>query len=198
VLVLPTAETQPAGATTLSNYELVLFQAGHAFTDSTQLTLTATPPIDGAVLIDVTVKQVLVRRPLFRLALLGSITSVGGLEEYSVIPVGRAGFAAQACFDAGCRSSLNLGASALLAGPATTWFTGLGLVGRVSHRVALLLEADTLVPVSDTLGEYNGVVAGAGVRWSGRDFGVDVALFSTFEEYPTVVPFVAATYRILP
>lgn len=46
---VPTAETQPAGAVTLSSYDLVLYQLGYAVSDATQLTLTLTPPIEGFV-----------------------------------------------------------------------------------------------------------------------------------------------------
>jgi hypothetical protein len=193
---MPTAETQPAGTTTLSSSEIVLLQAGYALSDSTQLTLSATPPIEGALPLDLTLKSTVARGDAYRLAFFGGVSGISGLPN-GPFWIGRAGFVGQGCLDVNCRSSVNLGAMALLAGPATFVGTGLGAVLRVSELFALLFEVDTLVPSGRAVAEIHGVSLGSGFRWSGRRWAVDAALFASLEGNVATVPYVVASYRFL-
>lgn len=193
---MPTAETQPAGTITLSSYDIALFQVGYAATDSTQLTLSMTPPIEGFFPFDLSIKSTIARGPAYRLAVLGSVSGVFGLDDGPAF-LGRFGFVGTACLDAACRSSANLAVSSLLIGPATLVATGGGLVVRVSDLVALLGEVDTLVPLGRTIAEAHGVVAGAGVRFSGRRWALDAGAFSALDRQG-VLPLLVGTYRFLP
>ncbi|MGC4091395.1 MAG: hypothetical protein QM756_26655 [Polyangiaceae bacterium] len=196
VLLMPTAETQPAGSTVLSSYEIVVVQVTHAFSNDTQLTLTATPPIEGIVPFDFSLKSVLSRGDGYRLAAFGAVSGASGLDNGPAW-VGRVGLLGQACFDRACRSSANLGATALLLGPASFVATGVGVIWRVSELFALLGELDTLVPAGRSVAEWHGIAGGLGCRWSGRRWAVDLAAYSAFETR-TVVPFLAVSYRFLP
>lgn len=196
VLLLPTAETQPAGTTTLTSYEVAVLQAGYAFTDSTQLTLTTTPPIEGIVPLDLSLKSTIARGDSYRLAAFGSVSGAAGIENGPAW-LGRVGLVGQACFDAHCRSSANLGATAVLLGPATFVATGAGLVLRISELFAILVEVDSLVPAGRSVADYHGIIGGAGFRWSGRRWAVDAALYSSLDGEGPAVPFLAASYRFL-
>ena len=196
VLLLPTAETQPAGTTTLTSYEIAVLQVGYAFSDTTQVTLTTTPPIEGIVPLDLSVKSTLARGERYRLAAFGSVSGAAGIENGPAW-LGRVGFVGQACFDEHCRSSANLGATAVLLGPATFVATGAGLVLRVSELFAILVEVDSLVPAGRSFADYHGIVGGAGFRWSGRRWAVDAALYSSLDGEGPALPFLAASYRFL-
>jgi hypothetical protein len=193
---MPTAETQPAGTITLSSYDIALLQLGYAATDSTQLTLSMTPPIEGFFPFDLSLKSTLAKSSAFRFAAIGSVSGVLGLDDGPAF-LGRLGFVGQACLDAACRSSANLAVSSILIGPATLVGTGGGLVVRVSDLVALLGEIDTLVPLGRTIAEAHGVIAGGGVRLRGRRWAVDGGIFSALDR-KGALPLLVATYRFLP
>jgi hypothetical protein len=193
---MPTAETQPAGTFTLTSYDIVLFQLGYAVTDSTQLTLTMTPPIEGFFPFDLSIKSTLAKSPSFRLAALGSASGVLGLDDGPAF-IGRLGLVGQACLDDACASSASLALSSLLLGPATLVATGAGLIVRVSDLVALLAEVDTLVPTGRAVAEAHGIVAGAGLRFRGRRWALDAGAFSSLDRQG-VLPLVVGTYRFLP
>lgn len=206
VMLLPTAETHPEGTVYLSSYEIVVLQAGYAASDSVQITLTTVPPVfDGLIVpADVSLKVVLAREPRFRLAAIGSVSGIMGLEEGNFF-IGRLGGVAQFCFERRCDSSANMGITAVLAGPATVTATGLGFVWRLASWFSLLFEADTLVPLGPEIGRFNGVALGPGVRFFGKRWGIDLAAMTSIdveigddEEPPPVLPFVAFTYRFLP
>lgn len=196
MLLLPTAETQPAGTTSLTSYEIVVLQATYAFNDSTQLSLTATPPIEGIVPLDLSIKSTLARGEGYRLAAFGGVSGATGLENGPAW-IGHVGMVGQACFDRFCRSSANVGATTFLLGPATFVATGAGVVARVSELFAVLVEVDTLVPSGRSVAEWHGIVLGAGFRWSGKRWAVDGALYSSLESQRSVVPFIAVSYRFL-
>jgi hypothetical protein len=196
VLLLPTAETQPAGTTTLTSYEIAIVQVGYALNDSTQVSLTTTPPIEGIVPLDLSIKSTISRGEAYRFALFGGVSGATGLDEGPAW-VGRVGMVGQGCFDEHCRSSATLGATAVLLGPATFVATGAGLVWRVSELFAMLAEVDTLVPAGRSVAEYHGIIAGAGFRWSGRRWAVDAALYGSLSERGPAVPFLAVSYRFL-
>lgn len=190
---MPTAETQPAGSTTLSSYDIVVLQMTLALADRTQLSVTLTPPIEGVFPIDVTLKSQIARGTYYRLAAMGSVSGIVGLDDGPAW-LGRVGFVGQGCLDARCRSSVNLGASVILAGQASFFATGAGLVLRLSDIVALVAELDTLVPSGRTVADRHGIVAAGGLRLSGARWGVDLALYRSLEQN-TTLPFLVGTYR---
>jgi hypothetical protein len=169
---------------------------GYAASDSTQLTLTLTPPIEGFFPLDLSIKSTIARGKSYRLAALGAVSGVLGLDDGPAF-IGRVGLVGQACLDDACRSSASLGLSSLLLGPATLVATGAGLVLRVSDLVALLAEVDTLVPTGRTIAEAHGVAAGAGVRFRGRRWALDAGIFSSLDR-KGALPLLVGSYRFLP
>lgn len=193
VLVLPTAETQPEGTLVLSSYDIALLQAGYALSDRTQITLTGTLPFGEVVPFDLALKSTLSRGARHRFAALGAVSGATGFEDTSAF-VGRVGFVGQACLDAACRSSLNLGATAVLAGVVLI-ASGTGVVLGLSEHWSLVAEADVLLPTSARVGNLHGVVGGAGVRYSSRRWALDAGAFSPLDTRGTPVPLVAFSYR---
>lgn len=205
VVLVPTAETHPEGTFYISAVELVIPQIGWAVSDRTQITFTGTPPAgeDHIFLLDASLKSVLVRQSQFKLAAIGSVSGIIGVNQSSAF-VGRVGAAAQFCFDVTCRSSANLASSWLLGGPATVNYTGLGFILRVSRAFAFLLEANTFTPFTRDAGRFNAILLGPGGRLSWDNFGVDLAFewvadaeVEQGERIP-VLPFLTFTYRFLP
>lgn len=200
VLLMPTGETQPAGTVVFSSYEIIGLQAGWAMSDTTQLTLTATPPLgaDGIFPLDVTLKTVILRAPRVRVAALGSASGLIAYEQGNAL-VGRAGAVVQLCFDDACRSSVSTGTTAVLAGPAMLVGNGVGAIWRLTDLLALLAEVDTLIPLGREAGTYYGMAAAPGLRLSGRAWGVDFALYRAIGRgtSPTV-PLLVGTYRFSP
>src|SRR5206468_6498876 len=77
VVLLPTATTHPQGTFFFSNYELIVFQGGYAFTDSTQLSVTAIPiPSESVTALDFSLKSSVYRGGLVRAAAIGSASGV--------------------------------------------------------------------------------------------------------------------------
>lgn len=200
VLLLPTAETHPAGTYYLTSYEIVIGQVGYALSDRTQLSLTGTPPLtdEGVVPLDLSVKTVLLREEEVRVAAIGSLTGVLNLGEFSGF-LGRVGGVAQLCLTQHCRSSVSVSSNWLLAGPASVVVSGAGAILRTSRLVAFLLEIDTLVPLGEPVGEANGAAGLAGLRLSGAAWGVDLGLARSVRTRDRqVLPVVVGTYRGLP
>jgi hypothetical protein len=203
LLIAPTAETNPSGSFYATSYEIFLLQIGYSLSDSTQISLTATPPLgdEGIVPGDISIKTVVLREPHVSVAAIASASGVVGFEEFSGF-LGRAGGAVTLCADAHeCPISISLGSSFALAGPASVWFNGVGVNWRVGRIVSLIAEVDTLLPLAEPVGEANGVLGGVGVRLSGRAWGVDLALMKAGKagaEASNAIPFIAATYRYVP
>lgn len=203
VMVQPTGYTHPAGTVYLSSYDIALLQIGYAVTDDAQITLTGTPPLgeDAIFPLDLSLKAVAYRDRFVRVAGIGAVTGLVGLEEGNFF-LGRVGGVTQLCFDEPCESSVNMSATALLAGPATLTFAGVGFVWRVAKWAAILLEVDTLIPLGTEAGEYNGVALLPGFRLPYRTWSLDLGIarpLDVDEEPETpVIPFIAFTYRVLP
>jgi hypothetical protein len=203
VLIASTAETNPAGSFYATGYEIILLQVGYSVTDSTQISLTATPPLgeEGVIPADVSIKTVVLREPHVSVAAIGSASGILGFQEFGGF-LGRAGGAITLCADAArCALSFSLNSSLALAGPASVWFNAVGVSWRVGRLVSLLAELDTLLPLSEPVGEANGMLGGLGVRLSGRAWGVDLALMKAGKaraEASGILPFIAATYRYVP
>ncbi len=180
-----------------------MLQLGYSLSDNTQISLTATPPLgdEGIIPGDISIKTVVLREPHVSVAAIVSASGIVGFEEFSGF-LGRAGGAITFCTDAReCPFSISLGSSLALAGPASVWFNGVGFNWRVGRIVSLIAEVDTLLPLAEPVGEANGVLGGAGVRLSGRAWGIDLALMKAGKaggEASGIIPFIAATYRYVP
>jgi hypothetical protein len=203
LLFAPTAETNPKGSFYATSYYIVLLQVGYSVSDSTQISLTATPPLGEARVIpgDVSIKTVLLREPHVSVAAIGSASGIVGFEEFSGF-LGRAGGVATFCADAReCRLSFSMSTNMVLAGPASLLFNGAGVSFRAGRIVSLIAELDTVIPLAEPVGEANGLLGGVAVRLSGRAWGVDLGLLKAGkarEKASDIVPFLAATYRYVP
>jgi len=196
VLLLPTATTHPKGTFFFSNYELVVFQAGYAFTDSTQLSVTAIPvPSESVTALDFSLKASLYRGGLVRAAAIGSASGVVG-KEIGVAFLGRAGGVVQVCLARLCESSLSLSANALLVG-TLLMVNGAGGIWRVSPHVSLLAELATMLPVGTAGGQFNGGLLGGGVRLHYSHWGFDFSALHVLDSSDDVatIPFFAMTWR---
>ncbi|HVU00755.1 MAG TPA: hypothetical protein VHE30_03355 [Polyangiaceae bacterium] len=197
-LLLPTAETQPAGTVYFSSWEIVGLQAGYALSDRTQMTLSFVPPLskDPLVPLDLTLKGVLHRERRVRLAAMASLTGLFGFEQGNAA-VGRIGGVAQFCFDDGCRGSVGLGTNVALVGPVSIVMTGLGAAFRVGRIVSLVAEVQSVLPLGREGAEIHALAGGAGVRLSGKHWGVDLAVEGALDRKttPQGIPLVIVTYR---
>ncbi len=197
VVLVPTGETHPEGTLYFSSYEIVLLQAGYAVSDRTQITLTSMPPLarETVVPFDLTLKTVLARAPVFRVAALASLSGIAGIEPGTVV-LGRAGGVVQLCFERTCRSSASVGSTLVLAGPALFALNGAGLIVSATEHVSVLLEVDAAIPIGSALNRYSGLAIAPGVRFSGEHLGLDFAFAHALDvlEGPGI-PFLAATYR---
>ncbi|MES1183490.1 MAG: hypothetical protein ABUL60_06720 [Myxococcales bacterium] len=203
LLLAPTAETNPKGSFYATSYDIVLLQVGYSLTDSTQLSLTTTPPLGEAHVVpaDISIKTVLLREPHVSVAAIASASGILGFEEFSGF-LGRAGAVASFCADAReCRLSFSMSSNIALIGPASLLFNGAGLSFRAGRIVSILAELDSLIPLGEAVGEANGLLGGCGVRLSGRAWGVDLALMAAGKaraDVSSVVPFLAVSYRYVP
>lgn len=197
VVLLPTAKTQPKGLFTFSSYDVVLLQAGYAVTDSTQLTLTFTPPVEGSMPLDFTLKTAFVQGPLVRAAGMISATGLTGLGDVGFVFLGRGGLVADFCFRVDCTTSITVGSNVTFAGAILFMWNGAGLVWRVRPHLALLAEADTLLPLGRALGQVNGLLAWGGLRVPGRNWSFDATLgySPAAGDKPLVLPLLVLSYR---
>jgi hypothetical protein len=195
VLLLPTATTHPKGTFYFSNYELVVFQGGYAFTDSTQLSVTAIPITNESVAaLDFSLKSSIYRGGLVRVAAIGSASGVVG-KDVGVAFLGRAGGVVQVCLARQCESSLSLSANALLVG-TLLMVNGVGGIFRLSDHVSLLAELATMLPVGTQGGQFNGGLLGGGVRLHYNHWGFDFsALHALDSSDVATIPFFAMTWR---
>jgi hypothetical protein len=203
LLLAPTAETNPKGSFYATSYEIVLLQLGYSLSDTTQLSLTTTPPLgeEHVMPVDISIKTVLLREPHVSVAAIASASGILGFEEVSGF-LGRAGAVASFCVDAdACRLSFSMSSNIALIGPGSLLFNGAGLSFRAGRIVSLIAELDSLIPLGEAVGEANGLLAGVGVRLSGRAWGIDLALMRAGKaraDVSDVVPFLAVTYRYVP
>jgi hypothetical protein len=195
VVLLPTAYTHPQGTIYASSYEILVLQAGYAFTDNTQVTLTTLPVTNESVaIVDLTLKSAVIRGERVRVALLSSASGAIG-RDIGVLLIGRAGGVVQLCADAACGSSLSLSTNVVLAGGTVAMANGVGAIVRAGRVVSLLGELATLVPVGAQGGQFNGSAIGGGVRFHWPHIGFDLALMHFLDSATATLPFVAFTYR---
>ncbi len=198
VVLVPTAETHPAGTLYLSSYDLVGLQAGYALGDRTQLTLSFVPPLsrDPVVPLDLTLKAVIARSRRVRVAAMASATGIIGLDE-AESAIGRVGAVTELCFDDGCRSSVSTAANLSLAGQYLVLADGVGAILRASELFAVLVELQSVLPISREGGQINVLAGALGARLSGRMWAVDLAVEAPLDRrtHPRAVPVFVATVR---
>lgn len=197
VLVMPTAETHPQGTFYVSSYEIIFLQAGYAVSDRTQISLTSMPPIprEKILPLDLSLKTVLVRAPEFRVAALGSVSGIAGLEEGTAL-FGRVGGVVQFCLERTCRSNVSVGTSVALAGPAMIAGTGAGLILRATRTLSVLMEFDSALPLGTVAHQLHGLAFASGIRLAGEHLGLDLGFARRIDLVDAMaLPFIAATYR---
>jgi hypothetical protein len=198
VILLPTAYTHPKGTVFVSNYDIVLLQAGYAITDQTQLSFSAVPPLggEGIAFFDLTLKTALAQVGLVRAAASGSATGGVG-NDIGTLFVGRIGGVVQLCMSPRCGSSFTLSSNGVLAGPVLMMVNGVGGILRVGRRVSLLAEVETLVPIGREGNQWNGAALGGGVRFHFSQWGFDLSLVRTVRGKDPL-PVLTLTYRSVP
>lgn len=202
VVLLPTAYTHPKGTFYVSDYDVVVLQTGYAFTDSTQLTATFTPPIEEELVVplDLSLKVSSDDGSRVRVAGMGSVTGILGLDDGPAL-IGRVGGVTQFCFDDACRSSVSAGANALLVGTVVL-FAGTGAEVRVFNWLSLLLEADMAMPFGVEPAELKGIIFAGGARFPFRTWALDLTVAGSATAFDgsgnPPVPLLVYTYRWLP
>lgn len=205
-----TGVTHPKGTFYLSNYELLLFQAGYAFTDGLQASLTGTY-LGEAHLFEAAVKANVLRTPRLRVSITTAIDHLRVSDTHLLFA--RGGGAATWCMDDGCRSFMNLDASLFLHGQADTFlplWLAAGWNVRLSESIAALLEYSTLTTIVGELSELElpYFFVSYGLRFGGRSWAFDFTMVRSLqgaeqrgqdlsEQLGDLfgVPFLAFTYR---
>lgn len=214
VVLVPTAQTHPAGTLFLSDYELVIPSVGYAWSDQVQTAVTGTTDFSKFVFVDVSLKASLVRSRYLHVAAIASLDYAAGEDE--VLPFGRATGVVQLCADAGCRSSLSLAAT-LIAHDAPDTILPLGLgagfVASLSDSVDVLLEYSAMLNAGPELEliDLPIYLVAYGARFNfGSQWALDVTLLRPMQEDDGLrgadvelfqflgVPFLAATFRFEP
>lgn len=201
-MILPTAYTHPEGTVYVTSFEIVLLQLGYALSDTTQITLSATPPLgseDVIFLTDLSLKSAFVRDGPVRAAAIGSVSGLMGLEQGNFL-LGRVGAVTELCLDHPCESSVTMGANALLAGPAVLMVGGAGVIWRLASWGALVVEVDTALPLGREAAEFNGIAVIPAFRFPFRTWALDLGVARPLDvdEPVSVLPIVVFSYRFLP
>jgi len=212
VVLMPTAETHPAGTLFFDGYEIVVAGAGYALTDDVQASITFASDFSSTVFVDLSCKGNLLRSRYLRLAAAASLDYAHG--EQDELPFGRATGIAQLCADPGCRSSLSLGFT-LVAHDAPDTIVPLGLgagfIAHVGGDFDMLLEYSAVLNAGRELDliDLPVYLLAYGARMSGnRHWALDVTLLRPLRADSTLrsraprvfdllgVPFLAFTYRV--
>ncbi len=202
VVLLPTAYTHPEGTFYVSDYDIVVLQAGYAVTDSAQLTATFTPPVEEELVVplDLSLKVSSGTSSPVRIAGIGSVTGVLGLDDGPAL-IGRVGGVAQFCFDDPCKTSISAGASSLLVGTVVL-LMGSGAEVRLANWLSLLAEADLAMPLGVEPAQAKGLLLAGGARLPFRNWALDLTVAgspSAFDRSGSPpIPLVVYTYRWMP
>jgi hypothetical protein len=197
VVLAPTAFVHPAGTVYASTYDLFIYQVGYALTDTAEVTVTASLPIEDTIVpVDLSLKVGLLEQGPVRVAALGSASGIWGLDQGNFV-VGRAGAVAQLCLDDACQTSASAGADVALAGADSIVLTGAGVIWRVAPGLSFLAEGDTVVPLGRDAGKANAITGWAGVRLPHRSWALDLTLGKAAGIRPAL-PLLVFTCRFLP
>jgi hypothetical protein len=211
VVLLPTAQTQPAGTLFLTDYEVVVPSVGYALSDAVQIAATGASDLSELVFVDLSLKGSLLRSRYLQLAAAASIDYARGEDEE--LPFGRATLVAQLCADDGCRSSVSLGATLIAHDAPDTILPlglGIGFIGHVSEYVDVLLECSGVTDAGAGIDliDLPLYLVAYGARITGnRHWALDVTLLRPMQADAELrtgtpelfellgVPFLAFTYR---
>lgn len=214
VILVPTAETHPAGTLFLTSYEIVVPAVGYAVTDRMHASLTGLTDFDSAFF-ELNLKANVLRSRLLRVALTSSIDYARGEDDGELL-FGRAGGTAQFCFELACRTSLSLSAMVALHDELATILPlglGAGFTAQLGDDLYALLEYSGLFNAAR---EFEFVdlpvyLVGYGLRIApAPSWALDLTLLRSMESDDEVragdaglfdllgVPFVAFTYRWKP
>jgi hypothetical protein len=202
-ILLPTAETQPAGTAIAGTYELAIMGASYSVTDDVQISLTALAPVADLPLVAApTIKVRLVDEGRLHLAVIGGGSYVRDQEVGAGALQG--GAAASLCLDDACGSLVS--ASAGLAhlfiedeeNPDGMNVTvgGVSVVQQVAPHLKLLVEGGRGAIDPESLGYF-----GYGVRLVGDRVAADLTLLmdgggEASAVFPLGVPFAAVSVRL--
>jgi hypothetical protein len=212
---LPTAETQPAGSVTVSNFDLVVFDLSVALTDRLQVGETAfmVMPFTETKLFLTHVKWQLWRSGGWRLSLLGGLGYVGG-ESYDG-PAGerhvselfpQIGAVASYCVGGDCSSMVSFGAHGFhTGGPSLDarvlhgmLVYGGSFTARLTSHIKMMAEVMSAGSVAaDGAQLAAGALVTAGLRFHSGSVAADVGLGSVFDEfgYQGPLPSISGTVR---
>lgn len=211
--LLPTAETQPKGSLTFSDYELLLLGLTYAVTDNFQFTGTTLVPLheDMPFVGQISAKLQLLDEGRLKVAALAGLWFVNDENDYegdseNDLVVGSLGGAASYCLDETCAGLLS--ASATLShsnqDDEEILLYGASLVHPLTRRIKLLLELDTATAFHDgESDDLDGYLFGYGLRFFQGDIAGDVGFLKPVgqdfdgDELPLGIPFVNFSYRSL-
>jgi hypothetical protein len=220
VLLVPTAETHPAGTLFLTSYEVVIPSIGYAITDDVQISATGLTDFDNGGAFELRIKANVLRARAVRVALGTSldyfVTDPDAQDDPAAehdFLLGRADAALQLCFDEACRSSVSSAVTA--AAPAQNELIfpialGLGVTVQGSSLVTLLIEYGALLNAADDFDllplPLHLVSYGARLTWSPR-WALDLGFVRSLSPQRSVrttspglfdvlgLPLLALTYR---
>jgi len=197
VVLMPTAFSHPRGTFFVSDVEIALLQAGYAFADGSQVTISTVPlPEDiGLAPLDISVKHALYMDDRVQAAVIGSVTGLLPLDGGGFL--GRVGGVITLCATRACTTSVHMSTNVILGGPATIAANSIGAIVRLSERTSLLFEADVTIPFSVAVAATNGLLVSGAWRFGSRNWGLDLGL-GVSDAQGAVIPFFAATHRWLP
>ena len=196
MLLLPTAYTHPQGHGVRVELRDLRLPGGLRAHRLDADSLTALPlASESLTVLDLSLKTAVVRTDLVRAAAIGSVSGLVG-DDIGAIFLGRVGGVAQLCFGRRCDSSLSLSSNVALAGPLMLMVNGVGGILRASEHVSFIGELSTMVPLGTVGGEFNGALAGGGLRLHYDHWAFDFSLLHALEsDGAATVPFVTVTYR---
>lgn len=210
VILVPTAETHPAGSLFASSYEILVLSVGYAPTDRLQFSITGLTDLDNHF-IELNLKTNLLRSRWVRIAAQSSIDSIGGNSQSEIF--GRAGGTLQLCFELRCGTSLSLAGTLIVFDEPNTVMPagfGAGFTMRLGDDLSALLEYTALINAARDIGfvDLPVYLVAYGLRIAAHsNWALDIALMRRMQSDREIrtgttkvfdllgVPFVAFTYR---
>jgi hypothetical protein len=212
---MPTAETQPKGSLTFSDYELLLMGLTYAVTDNFQLTGTTLVPIVEEMPFagQLSAKLKFLSEGKLKLAGVVSVSFVNGKEaryegsSRDDLVIGSLGGVASFCLDEACAGLLS--ASAVMTRSSQEDFDktlsyGASLVHPLTRRIKVLLEIDTATALHrGDRNDLDAYLVSYGLRFFQGDIAGDVGFIKPLgedlgsDDLPLGFPFINFSYRDL-
>ncbi len=222
-VLLPTAETQPQGSFTASDYEFFMFGLTYGVTDDLQVGALVPLPIFGeatpvANVATLSAKVRVLGEGRFHLAAQGTAGaySSDSLFREDQTPIYSLGGIGSLCLDARCESLLSANAAWMATGTGPPTLEGSQLllgaswVQALHPNIKLLVEAIGFLNNERTGAELSrGMLVNYGFRTNLRQVAFDVGFLKPIDlddpmneegprqPFPLGAPFVAFTYRML-